>query len=336
MFKRMLSAFGVGGPSVDTVLDNPAAMPGHTITGQVRIQGGSADVTIDQIVLSLVTKIEMEHGDHESRGTGEFFRLVVGHSVQIQANQRRDVPFQLTLPWETPITWVGQTPLPGMSVGVRTELVISGAPDKGDLDPVAVHPLPAQNQVLEAFGQLGFQFRAADVEVGRIHGVPQELGFYQELEFFPPSQVAGRINQVELTFVTNPAELWIVLEADKRGGMFSSGTDVFGQFRVTHEEAMNTDWAAQIEQWLVQITERGRANPAFGGQHAPNPAFGQPQYGRQGGYGQQHGHGGRRSGPGMGAVVGGAAAGVVGGMIIGDMMSDFGDDGGGDDGGGDE
>ncbi|MFD7659497.1 sporulation protein [Actinosynnema sp. NPDC059797] len=345
MFKRMLSAFGVGGPSVDTVLDSPHAQPGQVITGQVRIQGGSNEAKIDQIVLSLVTRVEVEHGDHEFNGVSEFLRVSVAQGVRVAAGQPVAVPFQLPIPWETPITAVGGQPLPGMTVGVRTELVISGAPDKGDLDPVLVGPLPSQDRVLEAFGQLGFQFRSADVEAGRIHGVNQELGFYQEIEFFPPSQFAGRINQVELTFVTNPHELVVVLEADKRGGLFSSGGDSFGRFHVSHQDALGTDWAAAINQWLVQISERGghaafgqpgypaHGNPAFGGQ----PGYGQPGYGQPGygqpGYGHHdHGHHGHHRGSGMGGVVAGAAAGVVGGMIIGEALDDaFEDDGGGED-----
>ncbi|WP_447001986.1 sporulation protein [Saccharothrix isguenensis] len=332
MFKRMLSAFGVGGPSVDTVLDTPHATPGQVITGQVRIQGGSNEANIDQIVLSLVTRVEVEHGDHEFNGVSEFLRVVVAQGVRVPAGQPMAVPFQLPLPWETPITAVGGQQLPGMTVGVRTELVISSAPDKGDLDPLLVGPLPSQDRVLEAFGQLGFQFRSADVEAGRIHGVHQELGFYQEIEFFPPAQYAGRINQVELTFVTNPHELVVVLEADKRGGMFSSGSDAFGRFHVSHQDAMNTDWASAINQWMAQIAERG-GHSAFGGQ----PGYGQPGYGHQPaygqpGYGHHGGHHGQHRGSGMGGVVAGAAAGVVGGMILGEVLDDaFEDDGGGED-----
>ncbi|WP_367129293.1 sporulation protein [Saccharothrix sp. HUAS TT1] len=325
MFKRMLSAFGVGGPSVDTVLDTPHAQPGQVITGQVRIQGGSNDAHIDQIVLSLVTRVEVEHGDHEYGGVSEFLRASVAQGVRVTAGQPVTVPFQLPIPWETPITAVGGQPLPGMTVGVRTELVISGAPDKGDLDPVLVGPLPSQDRVLEAFGQLGFQFRSADVEAGRIHGVNQELGFYQEIEFFPPGQYAGAVNQVELTFVTNPHELVVVLEADKRGGLFSSGSDAFGRFHVTHADAMRTDWAGAINQWMAQIAQRG-GHAAYG-----QPGYGQPGYGNHG-Y-DHHGHHGHHRGPGMGGVVAGAAAGVVGGMVLGEVLDDAfeGDDGGGED-----
>ncbi|WP_198680738.1 sporulation protein, partial [Lentzea terrae] len=209
MFNRMLSAFGIGGPSVDTVLDSPHAVPGQPITGQVRIQGGSSDAESGQVVLSLVTQVEVERGGFggfgdfgggDERGeVAEFFRMVVQQGLRVPAGQLVSIPFQLPVPWETPITAVGGAALPGLSVGVRTELLVAGAPDKGDLDPVLVGPLPSQNKVLDAFGQLGFSFRSADVEAGRLPGVPHELGFYQELEFFPPAQFAGRVSQVELT-----------------------------------------------------------------------------------------------------------------------------------------
>jgi sporulation-control protein len=315
VFKRMLSAFGVGGPSVDTVLESGDVSAGEVLRGRVSIQGGSNDVVIDSVVLSLVTRVEVEHAGGEARGVGEFHRVVVQRDVRVTANERLDIPFQMSMPWETPVTAVGAARLPGMTVGVRTELVIKGAPDKGDLDPVSVQPLPSQNKVLEAFGELGATFRSADVEVGRIHGVPQELGFYQEIEFFPPGRFAGRLNQVELTFVASHRDLWVVLEADKRGGLFRPGGDTFGRFHMSHEDAERADWTSLIGEWLARAADRGpqHGNPAFGGHHG--------------------GHRGHR-GAGMGAVVGGAAAGLVGGMIIGDMM-----DGGlfdGEEGGGGE
>jgi sporulation-control protein len=316
----MLSAFGVGGPSVDTVLDSPVAHAGEVVKGQVRIQGGTKEATIDQVVLSLVTRVEPEGHESGMHYSGEFFRLVAQQDVRVPANERLDIPFQIALPWETPVTAVGDVALPGMLVGVRTDLVIKGAPDKGDLDPVMVRPLPSQDAVLAAFGELGATFRSADVEMGRIIDVPQTLNFYQEIEFFPPAQFAGRLNQVELTFVTNHDELFVVLEADKRGGMFRPSGDVFGRFRMTHEEAEQADWTRLIGEWLAGVADRApRSNPAFGG-HG--------QYGHQG-------HRGRR-GPGMGGMVGGVAAGLVGGMIIGDMMDGELIDGGGEDFGGGE
>jgi sporulation-control protein len=310
MFKRMLSAFGVGGPSVDTVLDTPHVAPGRPVTGQVRILGGSADVTIGQVVLSLVTRVEFEYGDHESRGTAEFDRLVVAGNVRVPAGQPVNLPFQLLLPWETPLTAFGSAPLHGMTVGVRTELVIAAAPDKGDLDPLAVQPLPSQARVLEAFGQLGFTFRSADVEAGRLYGVPQQLGFYQEIEFFPPAGLSYQVKEVELTFVATPHELYVVLEADRRGGAFSSGGDAFGHFAMSHEEAARADWATIISQWLEQVAHR------YGPGYHPGHDY--------------HGQGGHHHGSGLGGAVAGAAAGFAGGMIMGEVFEEIfeGDEGG--------
>lgn len=78
-----------------------------------------------------------------------------------------------------------------MNLGVSTELEIARAVDAGDLDPINVHPLPAQQALLDAFGQLGFRFRSADMERGHIRGTRQTLPFYQEIEFLPPSQYRG-------------------------------------------------------------------------------------------------------------------------------------------------
>jgi sporulation-control protein len=330
MFSRMLSAFGIGGPSVDTVLDSPHAVPGQSITGQVRIQGGSSDAEISQVVLSLVTQVEVQGGGFGGFGGGgqgeaaEFFRTVVQQGLRVPAGQLVSVPFQLELPWETPITAVGGAALPGVSVGVRTELVVAGAPDKGDLDPVLVGPMPSQNRVLDAFGQLGFSFRGTEVEAGQLPGVPQELGFCQRLEFFPPAQFAGRVNQVGLTFVANAHELHVMLQADRHRGGYSPGGDTTGHLRLSHQEAQVTDWAAAISGWLAQTAERSLANPAFGGQPGHNPAFGgQPAYGHDQ-QGQQRGSG--RGGM-LAAGAAGAAGGLLGGMALSGMADEFfGDD----------
>jgi len=311
MFNRMLSRFGIGGPSVDTVLDSPHAVPGRPVTGQVHIRGGNADAEIGQVVLALVASADAAHGDHGYGGDTEFFRLVVQQALQVPAGQLVSIPFRLPLPWETPVTAVDGTALPGMRVGVRTDLLVEGAPDKGDLDPVLVGPLPSQNKVLDAFGVLGFTFRSTGIVPGHLPGVSGELGFHQELAFFPPAQYAGRVNEVTVTFVANPDELHVILDADKRG-------DTPGYLRLTHEQAQNTDWATPVSSWLAQAAERGPAYPAFGGG---------PGYGGQQGYGGHDEQHGQRRGPGMGGMLAAGAAGLAGGMVLGGVAEEFfGDD----------
>ncbi len=310
VFKKMMRAFGVGGPTVDTVLANPNTRPGLPLEGQVRIAGGDHDVTIEQIVLGLVTRVESEHG----AGLIEFHRVPVAGTFQLAKGEQRDLPFSFPVPWETPITDMYGRRLHGMTMGLRTELAVAKAVDKGDLDEVAVHPLPAQERILDAFAQLGFQFKKADLEHGGIYGVNQQLPFYQEIEYYPAPQYAGSINEVEVTFIADPTGVEVILEFDKRGGFLAPGHDAYGRYRVPHAEAETTDWVSVVQGWVGEAAGRYQGLRGAGG-------FGH-------GYPSHGGHHGR--GPGMGGMAAGVAGGVVGGMILGEAVEEVFEDEGGD------
>ncbi|MER6594279.1 sporulation protein [Micromonospora purpureochromogenes] len=314
VFKKMLSAFGVGGPSVDTVLANPNTRPGLTLDGQVNLVGGDAPANIEQITVGLVTRVEIESGDTEYAGIMEFQRMAVSGPLQLAPKQQLSIPFQLPVPWEAPITDVYGQRLRGMTMGLRTELAIARAVDKSDLDQVNIHPLPVHERILEAFQRLGFRFKHADLERGHLRGTQQTLPFYQEIEFFAAPQYAQAVTEVELTFVTNPHGVEVILECDKRAGFLSAGHDAFGRYTVSHADADRVDWAQVVDGWLRETTSR---------------------YGslRAAGFGAPHGYG--RRGHGMGGMVAGAALGVAGGLVAGEMIEDAfeGDFGGGDFGG---
>ena len=331
VFKKMMRAFGVGGPSVDTVLANPNTRPGLALDGQVKVLGGDHDVTVEQIVLGLVTRVEHEHGD----GLAEFHRVPVSGAFALRAGEQRDLPFSFPVPWETPITDVYGRRLPGMTMGLRTELVVAKAVDKGDLDQVAVHPLPAQERILDAFAQLGFRFARADLEHGGIYGVRQQLPFYQEIEFHPSPSFAGAINEVEVTFVADPSGVEVILEFDKRGGFLAAGHDAYGRFRVSHADADTTDWTSVVESWVREASGRyqglrGAAGLPGHGAHGgyPGAHSGQGAHGGYPGHGSRgYGHHGHyRRGPGAGAM----AAGIAGGMVLGEVAEEVFDDDGGD------
>ncbi|GAA3712083.1 sporulation protein [Nonomuraea antimicrobica] len=318
VFKRMLGAFGVGAPSVDTVLSTPRTQPGGTLEGEVRLKGGDFDAEIEHVTLGLVARVEIEHGEGESAGLGEFSRAQVSGPFTLRKGEERVIDFRMPVPWEAPISEIGGQPLTGMAVGVRTELAIAKAVDKGDLDQVAVEPLPSQLRILEAFLQLGFGFKAADLEAGQLYGVRQELPFYQEIEFYPSGQYAGLVGEVEVTFVADPAGLHVVLEADKRSGRYSS-SDAIGRFHVSHDDALRTDWAGELGRWLDGLSQYGHQSHHSG--HHGYDDHG--HYGHhEGHHGHHEGHHGHRSGPGMGMVVAAGAAGVVGGLVAGEVVEE--------------
>jgi sporulation-control protein len=316
VFKRLLGSLGVGGPTVDTVLDPAPARPGSTLTGQVHLKGGNADFDIDHITLELVARVEAEHEEGESEGVVVFDRFTVGGGFRLGEGETRSVPFTVVLPWETPVTELYGQSL-GIVLGVRTELAVAGAKDKGDLDQLSVAPLPAQEAILEALGQLGFGFKSADLEYGRVHGTGQQLPFYQELELTPAPQYARQVNEIELTFLAGPGGMEVVLEADKRGGFFSEGHDAVTRFTVGHHDVR--DWNTEVDGWIRQLVEH---RASYGSQGAYGSTYGDA-------YGHGDHHDSHRSGPGMGTVVAagaaGLAVGVVGGMVAAEVVDEVGD-----------
>lgn len=255
VFKKLLASLGVGGPSVDTVLEGGAVLPGSGVGGRVMLRGGDHDVEIQHVTLHLVARVEVEAGEEEFTGELPFGQLTVGGSVRLAAGQEASVPFSMPVPWETPVTELYGQPL-GIALGVRTELAVAGAVDKGDLDPLAVRPLPVQEAVLEAVGQLGFGFRSADLEHGRIRGTGQTLPFYQEIELSPAPAFAHALKQLEVTFLASATGVEVILEADKRGGLLSSGHDVFTRFSLGHGEAGRPDMTQFVESWVRQLAGR--------------------------------------------------------------------------------
>ncbi|MFE2053544.1 sporulation protein [Streptomyces sp. NPDC059459] len=322
VFKRLLGSLGVGAPTLDTVLAPAPVLPGGVLAGQVHLKGGQAGSDIDRITLELVARVEAEHEEDESESVVVFDRFTVGGGFRLGAQEQRSVPFRVTLPWQTPITELYGQQL-GIVLGVRTELAVTGAKDSGDLDQLTVTALPVQEAVLEAFGQLGFGFKSADLEHGHIGGTDQQLPFYQEIELIPAPQYGHQVNEIELTFLAGPDGIEVILEADKRGELLSSGHDAVARFTIGHHDIR--DWATEVDGWVRQLAQH---RPA----HGAHTAYGHTAPYTDHGH---HGHGGHhhddhhRPGPGAGTAVAataaGLAVGVVGGMAAAETIDEVGD-----------
>ncbi|MEU3793294.1 sporulation protein [Streptomyces fructofermentans] len=337
-FKRLLAPLGVGGPTVDTLLDAGAARPGGTLSGRVRLRGGGADLDIEHVTLELVAGAGDEHegsgdsreageagGSRESgeageaperRGGGEharergaravvFGRIAVGGGLRLAAGAEHAIPFRVALPWETPVTELYGRDL-GIALGVRTEVSAGGERDRGGPARLDVGPLPVQEAVTEALGRLGFGFRSAHLEPGRVGGTGQQLPFRQELELTPSAAYAHAVNEIELTFLAGPAGTEVVLEADKRGGPLSSADDALARFTVPHEGVGRQDWSTLVDGWIRQLVEHREA-------YVPDAAYGHD------GPRQHAGAGGR------GVSAPALAAGPAGGLSAAVLLDEAGD-----------
>jgi sporulation-control protein len=254
-FKKLLASLGAGGASVETVLTEENVVPGGVVQGEVRVQGGSVDQQIESLSVGLQARVEVESGDQEFKQDIEFVKQRLGGAFEAKAGAVHVVPFGLAIPWETPVNTIEGQRLYGMEIGVSTELAIARAVDSGDLDAINVHPLPSQQAILDSFVQLGFRFKSADMERGHIHGTRQQLPFYQEIEFYAPEQYRG-LNQVELTFIADDREMDVILEMDKKPGLFSEGSDSYKAFTVGHHDFASTDWTAYLNQWIAEVGGR--------------------------------------------------------------------------------
>ena len=253
-FRGMMARLGSGGAGVETVLDRPDTTPGGSVTGTVHVTGGSVPQDVTEVRVALQATVEVESGDSSWREEVTFGTVAVAGAARIEPGAQHALPFSLPVPWQCPITAIDGWQLRGMRVGLRTRLDIAGSVDPGDLDPVTVLPLPVQRTVLHALDGLGFAFRGADVEKGRIRG--SELPFYQEVEFTPPYSLRGRVNELEVTFLADPQGVDVVLEVDRRGGLLSEGRDVGGRLRLSHTDTDVRSVAAHLDAAVRQLGAR--------------------------------------------------------------------------------
>jgi sporulation-control protein len=248
VFKRLLEAMGVGGPSVETELTNPNCRPGGTLAGLVRVAGGGEDpIDVEYVSIGLITRVSTTDGATEYAADQEFHRQRLTGSFRLDPGARHEIGFEFAVPWETPITEVYGQHLHGMTMGLSTELEVARAVEKSDLHEVAVHPLPAQERILDALLRLGFRFIRADVEHGRLNGVRQRLPFRQDIAFGPPSAYASAIEELAVTFLPAPERMQVVFEADPR---VPRGRAAFGHFEVDPITVDGVDWVAQVDAWL--------------------------------------------------------------------------------------
>ncbi|WP_017537798.1 sporulation protein [Nocardiopsis halophila] len=221
-FKRLLAGLGFGGAAVRTVLREGEVRPGGVLAGTVHVEGGEVDLHIDEVTVGLQARAEMDKGEVEWDIELQLKHERVKDALELGSGARVDVPFELALPWETPLTRFRGRAIPGMGVGLYTQLHVSAAVDPEDLDPVAVAPLASQAAVLEAAEEAGLPVRRARLERGLVPGMEQRLPFYQQLCLGS----AERGVDVDMVFVTGERSCRVAAErADGRGQAWRGAVD---------------------------------------------------------------------------------------------------------------
>jgi sporulation-control protein len=233
--------------SVRISLDNPSTRPGLALTGEVTIVSDARDAPVDHVVVGLFTDVQVET---DSDVLVEFYRVAVAEAFPVPAGERRAVPFSLPVPWAAPISHMRGTPLGGVTMGLRVELAVARTADPHDLVAVAVHPLPVQERILDAFARSGFRIRQVSVQGGRIPRVAQTLPFYQDIGFWAAPQYADRITEVGLIFVTDPYGADVILAIDRWAHADAGLPTSTHRIRVEHAAADTMDWDGLVDRWV--------------------------------------------------------------------------------------
>ena len=263
MFQKVLASFGSGGAKVDAKLLDRSVRPGGVLHGEVQLIGGQVDQEIETLSVILLARVEVSDG--KGRTTTEdlpFQTVQLASRETIRVGAQVAVPFEVQLPWETPITTVLGKHLTGMAVGLQTNLdLASTVVDPQDVDAVSIEPLPAQHRILDALSRMGFQFRAANLDKNRVDGVDQQLPFFQEIAFTPSPAFATVFNELIVSFLARPRDVQVVLEVNKKvrvakgGGLGLRGQAVMGSFVVDGATFNQPNWEQQIEGWLREVAK---------------------------------------------------------------------------------
>jgi sporulation-control protein len=264
MFQKVMASFGQGGATVDARILDRHVRPGGTLRGEVMLTGGQVDQEVESLAVTLLARVE-----HESTNGGEatvvdmpFQNVHLAGKEMVRAGAQIKVPFEVQMPWETPITTVFGKFLTGMAVGLQTNLNLSRTVvDPQDVDAIPIEPVPAQHRILDAMSRLGFQFRSANLVKERLDGADQQLPFFQEINFTPSPNFAKVFHEVAVTFLARPRDVQVVLDVTKRvrvrkgGGLGARGQSMLGMFVVEYAAMGRTNWEQQIEGWLREVAK---------------------------------------------------------------------------------
>ncbi|QWC21383.1 sporulation protein [Bacillus haikouensis] len=210
-FNKVFASFGIGAATVDTKLEKSSYQAGETAKGVVEIKGGSTSQTIDSIYLTLYTTYIRESDDKKYTDYAPIQKVQISEPFTIGENEKREIPFSFTLPFETPITY-GNT-----RVWVATGLDIKNSVDPKDKDYIEIVPHNLINGILQSVQDLGFRIRKVECEQAprRFRG---RYPFIQQFEFVPVSGAYQRsLDEIELMFLNQSEEQAdVLIEVDRR------------------------------------------------------------------------------------------------------------------------
>ncbi|MEW9669023.1 sporulation protein [Ammoniphilus sp. 3BR4] len=284
MFKKFMAKMGIGSAKVDLVLDKRDYDLGELVQGQFRIEGGSVEQKINKLDVDLVLRMYVKGKEYSHLVSS----IPVTSGFIIQAGERKELPFTYELPYTLPLSRGGVT------YSFQTRLDIAAGVDNLDQDVIQVHAPKKFNQLIEAFGTLGFREK---MDSGKFNG------YTQEFELFPTTFFKDQLSEAEFEAAIDAHGIRILLELDLLPSRFGLGEKEIKREVYFSNEQLND--AEALSHLLRNVMEEMINNPA--------------QYSASR-YASSHTGYGHRHGGGLAGAMGGFAAGMLGGMLLSDLL----------------
>lgn len=178
VLRRMLTRVGIGGISVDTILEKDSYVIGEQLSGIVNIEGSSMKQTIDGIYLTLSIKFVRKLRKRKIYTRFDLHRVKIADKFILQSNEKKEIPFSFEIPLDTPIT------LENDLVWVHTNLDIKNAIDPVDVDYVKIKPDEKMTNIINEIENAGFSLNKVELNES-----PEKYKFrhpfVQEVSFLP-------------------------------------------------------------------------------------------------------------------------------------------------------
>lgn len=247
MFKSLFKKLGFGNASVDARLRG-AVVQGGILEGDVFITGADEATTIDELYLRVVAEYTREAEDYQKTESCTLAEHKMFDKFTIQAKEEKSLPFQIQIPFETPVTTMGFN-----KVYLQTTLETSAIFDPNDTDPIEVLPHQYTQTVLNAIQSVGFSLFKVDCEYTNKFG--GRYPFVQEFEFKATGEFRGRLDELEAYLRPNESGIEVMFQIDKRGGVFSEyfGTDEsHASVRLSAAELQNPNLSSVLKDVIAR------------------------------------------------------------------------------------
>ncbi len=191
----MMAKFGKGSARVDLGLYQNKVSLGGQVKGELVLQGGAVEQTINKIQVELYFSLKSK----EKNLTHLIAVIPYKAEFVIQPEQRKVVPFELTLPEDLLITG------PTVSYYLMSKLEIQGGLDSSDKDEIIITPSFDLMQALLAIEQLGFR----ELANSRSYN-----GITQEFIFTPTSFLLGKLTQISFIVALDPNQVRLLADLE--------------------------------------------------------------------------------------------------------------------------